>query len=217
MSMTPGLHRLTLTAHVICSVGWLGAVACFLVLSVAAITSAEADLVRGCYLAMNLVGLAIIVPASLVSAVSGLLLALAGEWGLFRYYWVLVKFVLSTLIVIALLVHQFIAIGAAARIAAATAPGLRPDVGRFGSQLVVDAGLALVVLLVITAISVIKPWGRTAYGRSLPGAGSDAAGSSAVVAGPFPRGFKIFLAVIGALVVAFIALHLPGGGMHHGR
>src|SRR6476646_10081095 len=109
MPMTPGLYRLTLTTHVTCSVGWLGAVASFLVLSLAAITSAENDLVRGCYLAMNLIGLAIIVPTSLASAASGLMLAVAGEWGLFRYYWVLVKFILSTLIVIALLVHQFLA------------------------------------------------------------------------------------------------------------
>jgi hypothetical protein len=33
--MTPGLRRLSLTAHVTTSVGWLGAVASFLALSIA--------------------------------------------------------------------------------------------------------------------------------------------------------------------------------------
>ena len=37
--MTPHLRKLALTAHIIFSVGWLGAVACFLVLSVAGLHS----------------------------------------------------------------------------------------------------------------------------------------------------------------------------------
>ena len=37
--MTPALRKLTITAHVAFSVGWLGAVAAFLVLSIAGLTS----------------------------------------------------------------------------------------------------------------------------------------------------------------------------------
>ncbi len=65
MTMTPRLRKLALTAHVTCSVGWLGAVASFLVLSIAGLTSQDAEVVRGAYLAMNLIGLFIIVPMSL--------------------------------------------------------------------------------------------------------------------------------------------------------
>ena len=51
--ITPALRKLTLTAHVTCSVGWLGAVAGFLVLSIAGLTSRDAETVRGAYLAMK--------------------------------------------------------------------------------------------------------------------------------------------------------------------
>src|SRR5687768_2910550 len=54
-AMTPALHKLNLTAHVTSSVGWLGAVAAFLVLSIAGLTSQDPEIVRGSYLAMNLI------------------------------------------------------------------------------------------------------------------------------------------------------------------
>lgn len=50
--MTPALRKLSLTAHITFSVGWLGAVAGFLVLSIG-LTSQSAEVVRGVYLAMT--------------------------------------------------------------------------------------------------------------------------------------------------------------------
>jgi hypothetical protein len=60
--MTPALRKLNLTAHVTSSIGWLGAVVGFLVLSIAGMTSQDAEIVRGAYLAMNLIGQFVIVP-----------------------------------------------------------------------------------------------------------------------------------------------------------
>jgi len=54
MTMTPGLRKFALTAHVTSSVGWLGAVAGFLALAVAGLTNHDGQLVRGLYLAMGL-------------------------------------------------------------------------------------------------------------------------------------------------------------------
>ena len=62
MIMTPGARKFALTAHVSSSVGWLGAVAAFLVLSIAGLTSHDAETVRAAYVAMNLVGQFMIVP-----------------------------------------------------------------------------------------------------------------------------------------------------------
>jgi hypothetical protein len=42
-----------LTAHITLSVGWLGAVASFLALAVVCLTSHDAQLLRGLYLAMG--------------------------------------------------------------------------------------------------------------------------------------------------------------------
>jgi hypothetical protein len=210
--MTPALRKLSLTAHVTSSVGWLGAVAGFLVLSIAGLASQDADVVRSAYLAMNLIGQFIIVPLSLAALLTGLVQALGTDWGLFRHYWVAVKFVLTTGATILLLLHQFTAVAGAARRVSETALGALPDVGGLGPQLVGDAALAVVTLLVTTTLSVYKPWGRTRYGRreQQREQGND------TTTGGLSVGRKILFAVIGVIVAGLIVLHLAGGGLHHG-
>ena len=65
MTMTPRLRKFGLTAHVMFSVGWLGAVAAYLALAIAGLTSQDAQMVRAAYLAMKLIGWSVIVPLSL--------------------------------------------------------------------------------------------------------------------------------------------------------
>src|SRR5262245_3162481 len=150
--MTTAVRKFNLTAHLLSSIGWLGAVASFLVLSIAALASSDAAIVRGAYLAMNLIGQFMIVPLSLAALGTGLIVSLATPWGFFRYYWVLAKFALTTGAVSLLLLHQFTAVASAARLASATPTATLPAVGRLGTQLVVDSALAVVVLLVITVL-----------------------------------------------------------------
>jgi hypothetical protein len=52
MTMTPHLCKFALTAHVTSSVGLLGAIAGFLALAVAGLTSQYAQMARAAYLAM---------------------------------------------------------------------------------------------------------------------------------------------------------------------
>ena len=163
MIMTPWLRKFALTAHVTSSVGWLGAVASFLVLAVAGLTSQDAQTVRVVYLAMELTTWFVIVPLSFASLLTGLIQSLGTTWGLFRHYWVIVKFLLNILATILLLVHTQ-PIGILARIARETVVS-SADVGRLQTQLVVDAGAALLALLVATTLSVYKPRGMTPYGQ----------------------------------------------------
>ena len=53
MTMSPGYRKVALTAHVTASVGWLGAVAGFLALAIAGLTSHDPQHVRSAYLAMT--------------------------------------------------------------------------------------------------------------------------------------------------------------------
>ncbi len=53
MTMTPGLRKFALTSHVTSSVGWLGAVAAFLALAVAGLSSRDDTMVRAAYIAMH--------------------------------------------------------------------------------------------------------------------------------------------------------------------
>ena len=106
MTMTPRLRKFALTAHVTSSVGWLGAVAGFLALAVAGLTSQDAQMVRAADLAMELTGWFVIVPLSLASLLTGLVMSLGTRWGLFRHYWVLAKLLINVFATIVLLGHM---------------------------------------------------------------------------------------------------------------
>jgi len=120
--MTPTLRKLTITAHVAFSVGWLGAVAAFLALSIAGLTSRDAEVVRGAYLSMDLISRFVIIPMCFAALATGLLQALGTPWGLFRYYWILMKFGLAIFATIALLIHQFAVMAVAAKRVSGAAP-----------------------------------------------------------------------------------------------
>ena len=163
MRLRPALRNFALTAHVISSVGWLGAVVAFLALAIAGLTSADAQLVRGAYVAMELTGWFVIVPLSVASLLTGLIQSLGTVWGLFRHYWVVFKLLIAVLATILLLVHMR-PISYVASIAAKTT--LFPaELRGLRIQLVADAGAALLVLLVATTLSVYKPRGVTPYGQ----------------------------------------------------
>jgi hypothetical protein len=160
--MTPGLRKLALTAHVTSSVGWLGAVAAFLALAVAGLTSQDAQIVDAAYLATELITWFVIVPLAFASLITGLVVSLGTQWGLFQHYWVVVKFVLTILATILLLLHTG-PIGVVAGVARETTV-TGGDVGRLQIQLVADAAAAVLALLVNVTLSVYKPRGVTPYG-----------------------------------------------------
>ena len=160
--MSQRVRRVALTAHVTASVGWLGAVAAFLALAVAGVASGDEQRVRGAYVAMELTGWYVIVPLSLASLLTGVVQSLGTTWGLFRHYWVVVKLLVTVVATLLLLLHM----GAVSHVAGAATTAALPagHLGSLRTQLVADAGAAVVVLLVATALSVVKPRGLTRYG-----------------------------------------------------
>jgi hypothetical protein len=209
MTMTLRLRKLALTAHVTSSVGWLGAVAAFLALAVAGLTSQDAQLVRAAYLTMEVTGWFVIVPLSLATLPTGLVMSLGTEWGLFRHYWVVAKLLITLLATGLLLVHMQ-PVGHLARAVAETTLA-KGELAGLRLQLVADAGAALVALLAATALSVYKPRGMTRYGlRTLdPGGGPSRA--SATRASAWGKRLGILVIVLALL---FVILHLAGGGLH---
>src|SRR5262249_22695157 len=119
MTLKPGPRKLALTAHVASSVGWIGAVTCFLALAVAGLADDNVLMAPATYIAMDLTYRYVIVPFGLASLLSGFVSSLGTEWGLIRHYWVLVKILLAIPLVILMLVHtrpvRYMAIAAADR------------------------------------------------------------------------------------------------------
>jgi hypothetical protein len=160
--MSPGLRKFALTAHITASVGWFGAVAGFLALAIAGLKSQDAQTVRAAYLAMDLTAWYVILPLSLATVLSGLAQSLGTAWGLFRHYWVVIKFLIAIFATIFLLLHMR-PIGHLAEVVSRTTLA-NGELAGMRIQLVANAGAALVVLLVAMALSVYKPQGLTAYG-----------------------------------------------------
>jgi hypothetical protein len=150
---------------------------------------------------------------------------------LFRHYWVLVKLLLTTFATIVLL-KKMPLIGYAAR-RATEMPLSSADLRAAGIPLVVHAAGGILVLLVVTILSVYKPWGLTRYGRRKqqerqyqPSRSPQTLRVKAIfdpnnktTGDGLSRGLRIFLAAgIGVfLVVIHISMYLTGHSLHQGH
>jgi hypothetical protein len=150
MSMAPRLRKLALTAHVACSVGWLGAVVGFLALAVAGVTSRDVRTAHALDLAMAVTGWFVIVPLCLASLLTGVVQSLGTPWGLIRHYWVVFKLLINVLATIVLLMYMRTT-GGGVSAQGSPAP-------------VLHAGVTVLLLIAATALSVHKPQGVTPYG-----------------------------------------------------
>jgi hypothetical protein len=164
MRMTPGARKLALTAHVTCSVGWLGAVASFLGLAVTGLASQDPQTVRAVYLAMEATGWFVLVPLSLASLATGLVQSLGTQWGLFRHYWVVFKLLMNVFATSVLLLYMqtlehFAGVAAEGSFSSDDLEALRSP------SPLLHASLALVLLLIATTLAVYKPKGLTPYGQ----------------------------------------------------
>jgi len=203
-------RKFALTAHITFSVGWLGAVAGFLALAITGLISQDTQIVRSSYIAMELMGWFVIVPACIGSLLTGLIQSLGTKWGLFQHYWVVVKLFLTVVATIILLLHMN-PISYVAEIASKTILS-NSDLRGLRIQLIADAGAALLVLLVTTILSVYKPWGKTNYGLS-----KQKSPQKELVLEPKnkkPIGRYLIIVLI-CLVLLFIIKHLASGGFGH--
>ena len=77
MLMTSNVRKLALTTHITSSLGWFGAVAAFLSLAIAGLSSQNAQTVRAAYLSMEWITWAVIVPMSIAAFLTGIVQSLS--------------------------------------------------------------------------------------------------------------------------------------------
>lgn len=159
MTTAPSIRKLTLTAHVATSVGWVGALTVFFAHALASVLSDSEHVVRAASLAMGLTAWFVIMPLSIATLVTGLVQALGTAWGLLRHYWVLFKFVLTAIATGVLLlkmqpISQLADAAAEVGFAGGDLVGLR-------MSLTVHAAGGLVVLLAALILAIYKPAGLT--------------------------------------------------------
>ncbi len=144
-----------LTVHVVTSVGWLGLLGSLVALEVLCLATVDPAGQAWIDAAMAALAVWVLTPVVFSAVVSGLVLALSTPWGLVQHWWVLAKCA--------------IAITLTATGVALMLPGPRQivlgDVEATHLQTLVVRSAALMLLLVATSISVVKPWGKTPHGR----------------------------------------------------
>jgi hypothetical protein len=161
MTMPPRVRKAALTAHVVSSVGWLGAIIAFLALAIVGVSSQDAQLVRAVYRAAEPLTLYVLVPLAFASLLTGIVQSLGTTWGLVRHYWVVFKLVINLVATTVLLIYTG-TVGSLARIAA----DLSIDLEELrGPTFILHSSAALVLLLAATVLAVFKPAGMTRYGR----------------------------------------------------
>jgi hypothetical protein len=163
MATRSRLRKFALTAHVISSVGWLGAVVAVLALAIAGRGSGGEQTVRAAYLAMELTAWSVLAPLAIASLLTGLVQSLTTKWGLFRHYWVVAKLLITVVATIVLLLYTQ-TLGSLADVAAQTTFSGHERTMLRTPSVVLHAGIALLLLLAATALAVYKPRGVTRYG-----------------------------------------------------
>lgn len=200
--MSSRVSKVMLTTHITFSVGWIGTVAAFLALSIVGLVGND-QVVRSCYIAMEVVAWFIIVPFCFASFLTGIAQSIGTHWGLFKHWWILVKLNLTVIATLILILHMQ-PISYLADVA--TQKALASDeLINLRVRIIADAAAAILVLVAITTVSVYKPWGKVQIGVSLPG-------FKATTKKPMD---KYLLFGFGIAIIIFIMLHLMKGGMHH--
>lgn len=166
MRLSPAGRKLTLTTHVVTSVGWLGAVACFLALSLVGLLSDDLATVRGAYLVMEAAGWYVLLPLSVASLATGLIQGFGTRWGVVRHYWVVMKLIINVIatLVLVLYMQSLAYLADQAASPAADLESLRSP------SPVVHALGAMMLLIAATVLSVYKPKGETRWGHRFPAA-----------------------------------------------
>ena len=157
--LTPRWRRLLLTAHLIVSVGLLGADAALIALGVAGLSG---TVPANVYPAAHLVAMAAVVPLALLALATGLAMGLLTPWGLVRHWWVTIKLALTLVLSGMALFVLTPRLGALADEATATAGAELAFADRLPVALAVMAAGAVLVLNVVLAL--YKPFGRLARG-----------------------------------------------------
>lgn len=156
--MAPKIRKFALAVHLIVSLGWIGGVLAYVALAVAAAQGA-AETVRAAWTGMELIGWWVLIPLSVTTLVTGVVMAIGTPWGLFRHYWVSISLILTSIATGILVLHMPDVSTRADQVQGANPTQLEA----LGSDLTHSIG-GLVLLLVVAVLNVYKPKGLTRHG-----------------------------------------------------
>lgn len=146
-------YRLLLTSHVAASAAVLGIDVTLLLLAVTGLDVVDPATV---YPAMHTVARWGLAPLAVLALLTGLMVAAAGPYGLFRYWWVTVKLAITSVLTTLVLFVAVPGFGRAADAATAAGTGASVEDAQRVLFTVVPA-LGLTLLLVNVTLAIYKP------------------------------------------------------------
>lgn len=151
-----------LTIHLLFSAIMFGVAVAFLILSITASNTSDEGVLKACYTGMHVLANSSVIASTIGTLVTGILLSVLTQWGLFKYYWIIAKEVLTVLsIVIGPIGMNYWTLKA---VTLTNVEGLNalqdPAFIVNNDQLWVGIILQIVSLVAMFIISVFKPWGQ---------------------------------------------------------
>ncbi|MFP3969156.1 hypothetical protein SMC26_43155 [Actinomadura fulvescens] len=157
--MSPRARKANLFLHLIVSITWLGLDIGLLTLTITGLATEDPQTLRAAYISMRLFGDLLLIPAGLLTLLTGLVLALGTHWGVTRHYWVLAKVVLTLTAVTLTIFSLRPGLHEAAEAAIAT------PLDDSGPDTLYPPVVSLTMYVTMVALSVFKPWSRTPWAR----------------------------------------------------
>lgn len=162
--MKPGMtaKKWLLAVHLLFSAILLGVSVTFLILSLTAAAAESEEVLKACYSGMLILARTSIRASTIGTVVTGVLLSVWTHWGLFRYYWIIAKELL-TLLSIGLGIAGMYgwSLKAAGMMSALGMQALHdPQFAANRQWLMTGIALQLVSLAAMFLLSVFKPWGK---------------------------------------------------------
>lgn len=152
-------RRAILVGHLVAAGSWIGIDVLVAVLVGTARLTSDDQLAGLAYRALGTFVVWPMAVSALVCLLTGLLLGLGTKYGLLRHWWVLVKLVLTSILLVLILVVLRPGMAEVATAGVGLESGA--DLGIDLSFLVYPPAVSLVTLAVATVLAVFKPWGRT--------------------------------------------------------
>lgn len=154
--------RWLLSLHIVFSAIMLGETVVIVILSLTALTTKSGDVLRACYTILHVLSRTGVRYAPIFAVTTGIMLSAMTPWGLFRYYWIIVKEILTLLSLAIGMVGFYV--WSVRGLSIVSTEGLvawhNPVFLVNHKQLWIGIVLQLISLVAMFVISVFKPWGR---------------------------------------------------------
>lgn len=166
--LNPATRKTILVLHIISGISWMGIDIALFTLLMTGRSSNDATLVISAFNAIRIIVPAAVPALSISILVTGLILGLGTPWGLFRYWWVFVKLILSTIMTVLVFVSLVPGVNeiAGLDLTVTSADAVRASLGSIPDTLMYPPIVSFSMLGVAAILSVFKPWKFTPWSKT---------------------------------------------------